>query len=329
MDRRILAAALALALPSCDGARAPSGLTEPLRVRSAMFEPGPLPGTPPPPDGGDGDDDASAPGPQVTALDNANGVVTPGQSGKAFSGRTTPDAFAIALRFVGQGTGYWVLPVGGQDPSSNNERVFQLAADLAVDLPPGLQTVRFAAIDGDGGAGPQRDVPLCVASLVPDNLNACDPSLAPPAAVVSLFWDNDVDLDLELRTPEGKTVDWDHPSTAQADGGVVDRDALAAPGVGTLDRNSNANCALDGVRREDVVWQQPPAPGTYLVYANLFSACGQPSTRFHVAVYRSEPADDGAHAHLVETARRDGELPASAANGGASLGLYVTEVTFP
>jgi hypothetical protein len=199
-----------------------------------------------------------------------------------------------------------------------------MSFDVAADVPPGLHTLRFAGIDEKGVAGTQTDQLVCVDAPIPDNLNACDPTIAPPQAVLSLTWDTEVDLDLELVTPDGQVVDAKHPTTAPlADGGVQ----VDPKKDGVLDHDSNASCAIDGERREDVVWQGDPAPGQYLVYANLFSACGQQAVRFTVALYRAETVDGGST--LTPTLTASGELLASDANGGAARGLYVTSFSFP
>jgi hypothetical protein len=104
------------------------------------------------------------------------------------------------------------------------------------------------------------------------------------------------------------------------DGGV-------APGGGVLDRDSDANCVPDGQNREDIVWQDAPASGLYLAYANLFSACGKSSVRFTLTLYVPEPVDGGQA--MVAKLTQSGELLAVQANGGASLGLYVADFSFP
>ena len=306
----------ALSLAACDGAPAPSGLGEPIRVHNAQFHEGELPGTP---EGDAGAPDGAA---TITSLESANAVLRLRQPGKVFSGRTNPRGASVGLRFPSLGTGWWQVNVGGPDPTFDNDYTWTLSADLGDALPTGIQSLRFVAIDPDGRAGPQRDYRVCVVPEVPDNLNACDPTIAPPDTVISLAWDTDVDLDLVVVTPDGRTVDARHPTTA-APG--ADRDAS----TGVLDRDSNANCAIDSIRRENLVFQGAPADGVYRIYANLFSACGQPSTRFRVTTHLREILEGGRASDVREAFRRDGVLTAVAANGGAALGTFVGEVTLP
>lgn len=314
-----LALALAVAGPACSPFR--SGLAEPLRVREGTFIGGVLPGFDPA-DGG-----SAGAGPFITAYDSANRVVEVRQAGKVLAGRTSPDAWSVALALRGLGTGYWVLPVGGIDPTAGGERVFQATVDLG-EIDPGPRTLSLSAVGGDGRGGPRTDAALCVVPQVPDNLNACDPSLAPPAAVISLDWDSDVDLDLVAISPDGKRVDWRHPTTALPSGGQITDAALAAPDLGRIDRNSNAGCVIDGRRRENLVWQQAPRPGTWRIYASLFSSCGWPSTGAHVRVYRRR-AESGGTFSVAAGEEARGTLTAAEESGGATLGLALIEVALP
>jgi hypothetical protein len=312
-----LALALALGLTSCGGERNPSGLDEPLRVRNAQFREGDLPGTP------EGDGAVPAGAPAITALESANALLRLRQPGKVFSGRTNPRGATVGVRFPELGTGWWQLNVGGADPTFDDDYTWTLQADFSDALPTGLRTLRFVAIDPDGRPGPQRDYRVCVLPEVPDNLNACDPTIAPPDTVISLAWEDDVDLDLVVVTPDGRTVDARHPSTLEPVRGVV------PPGGGALDRNSNANCAIDGIRRENLVFQGATAPGVYRLYANLFSACGRTATRYRLTTHLREILDEGRASRVRESFRRDGVLTAIAANGGAARGTFVGEVTLP
>jgi hypothetical protein len=303
----------------CDGQTSPSGLGEPIVVRAGAFQEGDLPGSPPL---GDVEVDAGAKpeGPHVTVLDSANRVLIPGQSGKQLGGRVTDDASSVGLRFGDLGTGFWVVPLGAPDPQNPGELGWSLVYDVGHDVPPGLHPLRVAAIDDSGGAGTQKELVVCVTSAVPDNLNACDTTISPPFAVLSLGWDADVDLDLVLVTPEGKIVDPKHPSTSLAvDGGVA-----PGPSDGALDRDSDANCVIDGVRRENVVWQKKPRAGDYLVYARLCSACSLSAARFTASLWFAEPTGPKTWAQ-VERVHVSGEVRADEARGDQGLGDYVTD----
>lgn len=288
------------------------GIFEPIRVPEGEFledEPG-----------------AAGGGPTVTSIESASGILTLGQRGRQLAGRTTEDAHAIAVRLEGLGTGWWVRPVQDLDPMFPGERDFRLTYDVGGGAPPGSHRLLLAAIDEAGRRGPEFPLEVCVRDdRVPDNLNACDPTIAPPALVVVLQWDRDVDLDLVVETPAGKRIGHKAPSSADKVDNEVPDEALGDPRVGRLTRDSNAACELDGRNSEALVFQEPPARGTYLVHADLFDACGQPGALFDVAVYRRRARDDGTFA-LAEEARTTGAVWDLQASGGAGAPLYVTAI---
>lgn len=307
-------------LMGCTGQEADLGFGEPIRVVRGEFVAGELPGEAPLP--AEAPPETVAVAPRVTLVESVNNLFAPGQTEKTISGRVTEDAVAIGIRFAELGTGYWVVPAGGPEPQIEGERVWRLGFEVAHEVPPGLHALRLAAIDEAGAAGTQTELPVCVTSPIPDNLNACDPSIEPPAAVLSIAWDNGADVDLGLVDPSGKFVDSKHPTTA---GGEPISPDAATDGV--LTNDSHAACARDLERRENVVWQSTPAAGTYLVYVNLFSACAEQAAHFVVTFHLREAHEDGTFA-LVEKIRVPGELLAAQANGGAAQGLFVTSFSF-
>lgn len=313
-------AALAAIGGACGGERSPLGLDEPLRVQGAVFKEGALPGAPP--------DASGAPGPQVTTLESVNNVLRPRQAGKRVGGRTSTDGRAVGVRFEGLGSGYWQFGVDSPDPTAGGELTWEAAFDLGHGVPPGLHRLLFAAIDDGGQAGPQRALNVCVTPPYPDNLNACDPTIEPPAAILSLTWDADVDLDLVVTTPDGIEVDPKRLTTSPLSEAGTPALPPTAPGVGVIDRDSNGGCVLDATRRENLVWATTPRAGTYQVRARLFDACGRDSVRFVASLLLPAPRADGAGKELVEQERLAGELLAIDAQGGTGPGLFVKQFTF-
>jgi hypothetical protein len=312
--RRRWSGALALALSlsgACGGESKPLSLDEPIRIPAALFKEGPLPGFAASPD------DSPPSDLHLTSLESLSGIAFAGQIGKALAGRTTTDAVAIGVRFAGAGTGYWVQPLGAPDLLRNGELTFDLRIDFAETVPLGNQKLELVALDANGAGGVQSALSLCVDGVIPDNFNVCAPNLPPPAAVLSLDWDTAADVDLEVTTPDGKVVDAAHPSTA---GKGATAAQIAAGGV--LDRDAQAECRATGPRRENLIFQKPPAPGSYQVRVNLFQACGAAVANFKVTLYRSEVVD-GAPTPLVAGPQIVGTLIAGQANGGAASGLYV------
>ncbi len=286
----------------------------------AQFIPGDLPGAPP--------TDAS-----VGVLDGGGGVSTggvvvfnftapyvyQGQANLTLGGTAPIDAASVAMRLADVGSGYWVIPMGPLDTQSN-QLSWSAFADFGYDILPGFHPLKYVAIDNNGVAGRQQVFDkLCVANRVPDNFNSCISTLAPPAAVISLSWDEEVDLDLQVTTPDGTLVTPQNPKTPD--------------GTGTIDRDSNANCVIDGIRYENLVWKTGSPPhGTYGIYVNLVSACGRPAVHFTVSVYSAVSAGTDADNKPIQKLQQfyttNGELLDLQANGGASIGLFITNFIF-
>lgn len=315
--------AFAALIAACDGASPSAGFEQPLRVRSAQFIEGELPGRAPL-----SKDEITAGvepiGPRVTFVDTANRVIPPSKQAHKLAGRTTTDGAAVAIKLAELGAGYWLLPVAGPDPLNGNELTWSTTADFSDALPLGLHKLRFAAVDAEGASGTQSEIEVCFVPPYDDNLNACDPSNEPPAAVLTLSWDTEVDLDLRLLTPTGKVVEAKSPTTVVGTGGITGQQ-LNAPETGHLDRDSNGGCVIDGQRRESIVWKGTPRPGNYQIYANLFDACGQKAAHYSVTLLLSEPSGPDGKRRLVEKLIERGTFTAIDANGGAGPGTFVGE----
>lgn len=305
------------ALTSC-GDEILSGVDQPLIVSEGTFRTGGLPGTPP----GAG---VENPGPRITSIELAGGILRPWQQNRRLAGRASDSAFAVAVQMADEGSGYWVVPVGGPDPLANNELGFEVS--LAVgDVRPGRHRLRLVAIDAAGDGGPQRDIEVCVASELPDNLNVCDPSFRPPDTIVTLTWDRNVDLDLVLVGPGGVVLDGRRPVGAPA-GQRPDASALADPTVPRLVRDSNAACRVDGQRRESVVFPERPTGQTWLIYARLYDACGEPSARARLEVFRRVDRAEGQW-DLVNVAQAAVEFLDVQAAAATTSGTYLLPLTF-
>jgi hypothetical protein len=308
---------LALLAAGCEGEVWSSGASEPVRVQGGTFVPGALPV------------DDSAEIPLVVSAAGASYVVTQGKGNVRFRGLATPDAYTVAVSAMDINSGYWVVPLDGPDATQDNDLIISMTLDFLPEVPYGLQTLSFVAIDENGHPGPRYDSPICV---LPDyaegSLAACSDEITPANAVVSLSWDTNVDLDLVVITPSGKVVDWDAPTTGAVDGDSVPRDIVRDETTGQLSRDSNANCVIDGIRLESLIFPGEPPAGDYQVYADLNAACGESYVNFSLDQYRRTDADDGTHP-VEKTALGTGELVAEQQDGGASLGTYLTTVTLP
>jgi hypothetical protein len=320
---------VATILLGCSGSDSPQvGVSEPYRVANAQFVRGELPGSPPP-DGGEPSEPSaaskSAP-PLITAIMMTTSRVVQGQSAKKITGNASSNTNSVAIRLSDVGTGYWVIPITSlPDIANNNQVSWDATSDFDSSLEPGLHELLAVALDKKGVAGEQFSLSICVDTSVPDNLNICSPTQLPPRAVISLSWDTNADLDLQVLAPDGRVIDSKHPTSASAD------EAIALEDQGRIDRDSNANCAIDGLRSENLVWRKTTPVGRYGIYVHMFDACKQPSTRFRVEVYTAEPTDKN-HPDTGEKLKlwyaRGGELLDINANGGATRGLFVSEFIF-
>jgi hypothetical protein len=312
-----------LALGCASGSPANQGLSEPIVVHatqttagvpSVQFFPGNLPGFPP-----EGADAGPAQTPSVRSFNAANNsVVVPGAAGKSFTGAATNDGTSVGIRFADLGTGYWVVPLGIPSGQIQNALTFGFSADFALSIPPGKHPLRAVAIDNNGNGGTAVDISLCVESRIPDNNHSCVPSIAAPAAVMTLAWDSNFDLDLHVILPDGRDVNPKTPLTV--DPNAVD----AGTNPSGIDRDSLGGCVPDGMRQEDLIFQTPPPPGLYDIYANPFASCGQPDVHFTYTLY-TLGSDGNLHA---TDGPIGGELLGMQANGGASTGLFVVEEQF-
>jgi hypothetical protein len=289
---------------ACDSENYSLGLSEPIVAQHAELKKGDLP--------------SHDEGARVTSFQLNFGVISPGAPNLSVSGRVSEDTYAVAIRIKELGTGYWLKPVGAPDPSVPGELTFDYVLSAANAIEPGNHTFVAAAFDENGRAGPEYEVPVCVVSDLPDNQNACDPSKEPPAAIVSLTWHADADLDLSIEAPDGKTYDRVNRSFTNEDGDVS---------FG-LEFDGSTGCVVDGKRRENFVWNDAPEQGsTWLVYANLFDACHHTAVGFEATVYRRKRNSDGTYRLDADEPVR-GEFLRVQQNGGAGSPLYLTAIEF-
>jgi hypothetical protein len=301
----------------CEGPGFVSGASEPIQVRGGTFRDGALPVDP------------EATDPTVLNVGGVGSVVTQGNGNIAYTGLATPDAWAVAIGFGSLGSGHWVVPVDGPDVTLDNNQLFDFVLDFTPEVPPGFQTIEVVAIAADNQPGPLYETRVCVVTDAASNtLTACNPESPPPNAVVSLEWNTNVDLDLLVLTPDGKLVTPKAPTTAWTEGGVVPSEDVADPQVGRISRDSNADCRIDGIRVESLVFEGEPPPGEYRFYASLSRTCGEPSVTWQLSLTQRVDAGDGNH-DVQRTLLARGALLPVHADGGASLGTFITALPLP
>jgi len=247
-----------------------------------------------------------------------------GQNNVGVSGTATQDVSSVAFKLKDLGTGYWVMPVGALDVATQKNS-WDISADFGRDIPEGYQYLNFVGIDGNGNAGAIQALRVCIAGRLYDGFQGCVATAKPPAAAIALTWDTNVDLDIQVLTPDGQLIEPKNPLTTPLDAGVTQIPA----GTGRIDRDSNAACVIDGIREEDLVWATTAPKGTYGIYVNLFDSCKQPVVHFNVKVYTAvDKPDVDAGKQLQSWYSADGILLEFQANGGSSRGYFVKEFLF-
>jgi hypothetical protein len=306
---------LALASVSCGAEDGRSGVEEPLRVHDAQFFEGDLPGL-----AADVETDQEDL-PTVTSATAEAAALFERMANIQFSGLASRDAASVGVQIKGEGSGYFLLPTGAVDAQDDRALNWAFIADFQQDLPPGRHELLTVAFNSDGQAGKQATTSVCVRSLRPDNGNACFPTVAPPALVLSVEWDTPVDLDLALVLPDGQVIDAKHPAPAPED-----PTAPASAPTMHLNGDGNGGCHIDGRQREDLIFDVAPASGKYQIYVNLARNCGEHAVSYMVSRHRRVALENDE----FEVESRDlgaGTLIADQANGGAKLGTYVSTLT--
>jgi hypothetical protein len=259
--RTALAPVAFACLAGCQAVRADTGLEAELRVANAQFTSGDLAAATP------------SGGPAVVTLFNSLTAVQPGEIEKPLSGTLDPTATAVALGLLGD-RGYWIVVAGPPALDAPDQPTFAATLSFSPDLPLGNLTLVARAVDAQGRFGAPSTVPLISAPPPPPS----------GTLVVSLRWDTESDLDLHVVIPDGIEI-WAgniNSYRMPPPGTAVDASAWRSGGI--LDFDSNASCVIDGRREENVVWQSPAPPGSYLVRVDTASLCGAPAARWNVQV---------------------------------------------
>ncbi|HXX68922.1 MAG TPA: hypothetical protein VEK07_17175 [Polyangiaceae bacterium] len=252
---------LGVACASCSsGVPADAGYDALMQLPGAQFVRGPMP-------------TGSTQGPGVTQISLIANEIWPDLVDDPIGGALGVGATAAALGLQGD-VGYWIVVAGVPNVATPDEPSFAASAAFsAAIVPGGNYTLVVQAVDQAGDFGIPSTAPLAAET---------SPTNPPPTGdlVVTLTWDTESSLDLHVVDPNGVEIYWGNPSSEppppfnQVDGGSY----------GYLDDDSNANCVIDGLRREDVIWPDPPPPGRYIVRVDTTSLCGQPIAYWSVQV---------------------------------------------
>ena len=259
----LLLAIAAAALGCRAAADASVGLDAQMRVEGAQFV------------AGDIDTAMPGDGPAVASVFNSLTAVQPGEREKPLTGALAATATTVALGLRGD-RGYWIVVAGPASLDALDLPTFMATLSFSPALPLGSLTLVARAVDQRGRFGAPSTVPLTSTALPPPT----------GTLVVSLGWDTEADLDLHVVIPGGVEVWARNINSYRLPPPGTPVDAAAWRGGGILDFDSNAGCVIDGRRQENVVWQSPPPPGTYLVRVDTASLCGAAAARWTVEVTR-------------------------------------------
>jgi hypothetical protein len=267
----------------------PNGLEAWLRVDGATYVRGATP--------------AAADGPAISSFVITSGRVVPGQKSKPLSGLVPRETRAIAL-FLDGDVGHWLITPGAVDPQGLDQLGFSARLSFSPLLPEGHFTLVGRAVDAAGRFGARAEADLQTASLPPDGARL----------EVALSWDTQADLDLHLAMPDGaivwaKNVNSNDP-TANPNGW---------PDGAILDFDSNANCQIDGLRRE-TARSTAPASGHYIARVDAFSLCGEAQADWTLTVTLDGTRLGTATGFLRD---RDTAYPHDAAAGVTALAFDV------
>lgn len=270
-----------------DSVDAKSNLEEPIRVGyviggtpyRAQFFPGDLP--------------APSGGPAIAGVDIGPAQAAPGKQAKGgYVVRLDQSAYAVAIRLEGRANGYWIARVDQPEALFEDQVSASLTFDVSPDVAPGPYQLELAGVNGASKFGERTLAPLTVVPRVP----------AEATTIIQLRWDAAVDLDLQVRAPDGNT------------GSPKRRNAALS-----FDGDSVASCVDDGLHEENVYFTSAPAPGLYGIYVNPFSLCGKTGATYEVTVTRDGVPTNRFFGRVAEAEQRA---------GGYGTGDFVANVDF-
>jgi hypothetical protein len=225
---------------------------------------------------------ATGSGPTII-IDGASAMITGGSSIRGVSSAQAFTRIVVAINSV---DGYWEITL----PAAVT--LEEIVLTLAQTLPTNAFTVRYAA-GSSGGVGTFDSEPVTVLVVGTGVLQ------------VSVTWDSSADVDLYVVEPgaTGEEIYYGNSSSVAG---------------GTLDLDSNAACAGDNVRNENITWPNSAPSGTYTIRVNLWDACSTTTTNYVVTLRRQNQAPQ----------TFSGVLNAPGNNGASGAGTVVTTFTF-
>ncbi len=249
-----------VAVVACNGVRADEGLDASLHVAGARFVRGDMP--------------AESGGPKVRTV-TVGATFAAGATGRSCAGEIDREGTAVAIGIAGD-LGYWIVRADVPSASALDAPTFTAELSFSETMRAGPRDLVVRAVDRDGRFGPAAVKAITIKErAVPDGV-----------LVVSLAWDNGADLDLHVVDPRGVEIFKRNPSSYEPPPAGSPAEPPGTPhDGGVLDFDSNEGCVLDGRRAENVVWNDPPPPGHYVVRVDTFSLCGEPAARWKLQAF--------------------------------------------
>ncbi len=163
---------------------------------------------------------------------------------------TTP--FSRAVFTVPGNTDHWELALAAPVTSVTVLMV------IAVEMPKTMFTLQIAG-GGASNTGPYQSTDLGVIFVGTGEIQT------------NVTWDTPADVDLHLIDPSGKEIYYASRNS---------------PTGGQLDLDSNAGCATDGPRAENIFWGDGiiVPHGEYILRVDYWSSCDAPSTNYTVTI---------------------------------------------
>ncbi len=298
---------------ACGGASPESGVTAYLQLANAQFVPGSLGA-----DGGALSADGGALGPPIHGVNLSVTNVYPGIQNVPLSGDVQKGTSVLVG--LADDAGYWIVPAPFVDVQTPNNFLFQTKMSLSPATPEGPQTLIIRGVDASGQIGPAQQIVLTVATPAPTG-----------ALVITLAWDTESDMDLHAVVPN--TTDPTMPieiyyknrvglPPAVAGTPPLTGDDLTAAvaAAGSLDFDSNAGCLIDGLRKENIIYTQPPPSGEYTVRVDAASLCGQVDAQWQVTATTA----DGTLQGYAEWEATDADTRGSHGAGAGRLAFTFT-----
>ena len=221
-------------------------------------------------------------------------VALPGQINQPLAGTLQQGGRSVAVGLQDD-RAYWIVPAPAinQEMGSKGELLFTSTISFSPLIPPGAHNLVARALDAQGRMGDPMIIPIMITDF--SNVRG--------VFQIKLAWDTNADLDLHVIVPVNPD-DLTDPTDPKAPTSIevwANQPSSLPPRpsfnpypeehyleAGVLDYDSNAGCAIDGRREENLIWGAEPLPkGRYIVRVDTVSLCGEVAAQWQVTVFRN------------------------------------------